>query len=313
MGLYGAQAFVAGAYGVLVIVMALDLLRIGNSGVGLLEAVSGIGSIIGAGVALVLVSRVRLGADLGFGVMLWGLPLVLIGVLPHVWVAVVGIGFLGLGNTLVDVSALTLLQRTAPPAAAARVFGLLESVLVGAVALGALVAPLLVQILGVRWAIVSVGAFLPALSMLVRPQLRAIDEGARVPAEQLEALRSVAFLALLPVREQEALAAAMSRVDLSAGATLFVQGDEGDRFYVLAEGELVVDLPEGPKVEPAPAYVGEIALLRDVPRTATVRAQTDVVLWALERDDFLGAVTGHARSSTAAEAVVASRAVVSTA
>ena len=311
--LYGAQAVVAGAYGVLVIVVALQLLGLGNSGVGLLEAVSGVGSIVGAGVVLFLIGRARLATDMNLGIFLWGAPLALIGLFPHVWLAVAAVGIVGLGNTIVDVSAITLIQRTTPDEVAGRVFGLFQSIVIGSFALGAVLAPLLVHLLGGRWAVVAVGAFLPVVSLLSWRQLAAIDEGARVPAEQLEALRSVAFLALLPVREQEALAAAMTRVDVSAGATLFEQGDEGDRFYILAEGELVVDLPEGPKVEAAPAYVGEIALLRDVPRTATVRSQTDVVLWALEREDFLGAVTGHGKSSAAAEAVVTSRAAVATA
>jgi MFS family permease len=313
LGFYGAQALVAGAYGVLVIVVALDLLGMGNSGVGVLEAVSGVGSIAGAALALLLIARARLAADLSLGVVLWGAPLILIGVFPHVWLAVVAVGIVGLGNTVVDVSAMTLLQRSTPEQVAGRVFGLLESVLIGSLALGALAAPLLVHFAGVRWAVVSVGALLPVVSALGRRQLTAIDEGARVPAEQLAALRAVAFLAFLPLREQEALAAAMTRVEVSGGQTLFELGDEGDRFYILTAGELTVELPEGPKVESAPSYVGEIALLRDVPRTASVRARTDATLWALERDDFLAAVSGHARSSTAAEAVVASRAVISTA
>jgi len=312
-GLYGAQMVVAGAYGVLVIVIALELLGMGNSGVGVLEAASGVGSVLGAGLTLLLIGRGRLAVDFGVGVAAWGAPLVLIGAFPRIWLAVLALGVVGLANTVVDVSAMTLLQRTTPDEIAARVFGLLQSVLVGALALGALAAPLLVHLVGTRWAVVSTGALLPVVSALGYRQLVAIDEGARVPAEQLAALRSVAFLAFLPLSEQEALAAAMSKVDVSAGATLFEQGDEGDRFYILTEGELVVDLPEGPKVESAPSYVGEIALLRDVPRTATVRAQSDAVLWALERDDFLGAVSGHGRSSTAAEAVVASRALASTA
>ena len=144
IGLYGAQCLVAGALGVLVIVIALDLLDLGNAGVGLLEAASGIGSIVGAGVALALVGRGRLAGDFALGIVLWGAPLVLIGAVPVTLVAVLALGVVGVGNTLVDISAMTLLQRTAPPAVAARVFGVLESVIVGGLALGALVAPALV-------------------------------------------------------------------------------------------------------------------------------------------------------------------------
>ncbi|HZT16818.1 MAG TPA: MFS transporter [Gaiellaceae bacterium] len=310
---YGAQALVAGAWGVLVIVIAIQLAGLGNSGVGILESASGIGSVVGAGLVLLLVARRRLASDLRLGVFLWGAPLVLVGLYPHAWLAIAAVGVVGLGNTIVDVAAVTLIQRTAPEEVAGRVFGVLESALIGALALGALLAPLLVRVAGERGSVIAAGALLPVVALLASRPLAAIDRGARVPAEQLEALRSVSFLAPLPLREQEALAAAMTPLELPAGATLFERGDHGDRFYVLAAGSLSIELPVGTKVEDAPGYVGEIALLRDVPRTATVRARTDATLWALERDDFLGAVTGHARSSNAAESVVASRAVVSTA
>jgi len=312
-GFYGAQALVAGAYGVLVIVIAIELVGLGNPGVGYLEAASGVGSIVGAGLMLLLVARRRLASDLRLGVFLWGAPLVLIGLYPHAWLAVAAVGVVGLGNTVVDVSAVTLIQRTAPEEVAGRVFGLLQSVVVGALALGAVLAPLLVHVAGRRAAVVATGALLPVVAALASRALTTIDRGARVPVEQLEALRSVPFLALLPLREQEALAAALARVELPAGATLFERGDEGDRFYVLTGGSVAIELPVGTKVEHAPGYVGEIALLHDIPRTATVLARTDATLWALERDDFLGAVTGHVRSSSAADAVVSSRVVVSTA
>lgn len=313
LGFYGAQALVGGAYGVLVIVIAIQMLGLGNSGVGILEAVSGVGSLVGAGVMLLLIARGRLARDMGLGVLLWGAPLVLLGLYPHVWFALIAIGLVGVGNTLTDVAAVTLIQRTAPEEVAGRIFGLLQGVVVGSLALGALLAPLAVHLVGRRGAVIAAGAMLPVVAALAARPLARIDAGARVPAEQLAALRAVGFLAALPLREQETLAAAMTRVELPAGATLFERGDAGDRFYVLAQGSLAIELPVGTKVEEAPGYVGEIALLRDVPRTASVRARTDATLWALERDDFLGAVTGHAPTSSAAEAVVSSRVVVSTA
>lgn len=312
-GVYAAQCLVGGAWGVLVIVVAIQMAHLGNAGVGYLEAASGVGSIVGAGVVLVLVARRRLASDLRLGVFLWGAPLVLIGLYPHAWVAVAAAGVVGLGNTIVDVAAVTLVQRTTPEHVSGRIFGLLQTASVGALAVGALVAPLAVHLAGRRTTLIVTGALLPVVVVLTSRALARIDHGARVPAEQLEALRSVPFLSVLPVQEQEALAAALVRVELPAGATLFERGDEGDRFYVLTAGSVAIELPVGTKVEEAPAYVGEIALLRDVPRTAAVRVTADATFWALERDDFLGAVTGHARSSTAAEAVVASRAAVSTA
>ena len=307
IGLYAAQALVAGALGVLVVVVALQVLDIGNSGVGLLEAASGIGSVVGAGVALALVGRKRLAGDFGLGIVLWGAPLVLVGAVPATWLAIVALAVVGVGNTLVDIAGLTLLQRTAPPAVAARVFGLVESALVGALALGALLAPVLVHLLGARGALIATGAFLPALAALGAPRLRAIDAAAHLPEEQLAALRAVPFLAVLPVQQLEALALAAIPVDLAAGATLFRRGEPGDRFYVLDRGAIEVELEDGAKVLTAPAYAGEIALLRDSDRTATVTVAADAHFWAIERSAFLAAVGGHTRSRSVANEVVAAR------
>jgi MFS family permease len=307
IGLYGAQLLVAGASGVLVVVVALRMLQLGSAGVGLLEAASGIGSILGAGVMLALVARKRLGANFGVGIVLWGAPLVLVGLLTNTGVAIVAWLILGLGNTLVDVSAMTLIQRATPSAVAARVFGVLESVFVGGLAVGALLAPLLVNTAGPRTALIVTGALLPALAILAWRQLRSVDEGAQVDEGTLAVLRGVPFLSPLPLQTLERLAGQVEALPLPAGATLFHRGDHGDRFYVLTHGMLAVELPDGVKREEAPAYVGEIALLHDVPRTATVRAESDSELLALGRDVFLAAVTGHATSRGIAQDLVAAR------
>jgi MFS family permease len=307
IGLVGAQCVVAGAMGVLVVVVAIDLLEMGNGGVGFLEAASGIGSLLGAAVALALVSRQKIASDFGLGIVLWGAPLVLLGIVPTTVVALFALGVSGLGNTLVDISAITLLQRTAPQAVAARVFGVLQSTIVGSLAIGMLVAPALVAALGERLSLVVTGAFLPLLALVTWRQLTAIDVGATVPAERVEALRPIPFLATLPLAAVERLASGLEPVAVPAGRELFRRGDQGDRFYVIAEGELEVVLDGHTKVEGPGAWVGEIALLRDVPRTATVRARTDARLWAMEREQFLGAVTGHQRSRDAANEVVGAR------
>jgi MFS family permease len=305
--LYGAQCFVAGALGVLEIPMALSVLETGTTGVGLLQSACGVGAIVGAALSVMLVARARLASDLGVGLVLWGVPLLVIAALPHIWVAVLALAVLGAGNSVVDITAVTLIQRTAPPAAAGRVFGVLEGMSVAMLALGALVTPPLVTAIGIRESLFAVGAILPALVVCTVPGLRAIDRGARVPPEQLEALRRVPFLAVLPVQALEGLAAQATRVDLPAGHVLFTRGDEGDSFYALEAGRLEIDLPEGVKTEEAPSYVGEIALLRNVPRTATVQALVDSTLWSLGRDAFLDAVTGHARATSRADGVVAAR------
>jgi hypothetical protein len=190
------------------------------------------------------------------------------------------------------------------------VFGLLEAVLVGALGLGSLLAPLAVAGLGTRGALYAAGTLLPVLAIVSRRALHRVDAGARVPEEQLAAIRSVPFLDVLPLQRKEALAAALERLDLPPGHTLFHRGDRGDRLYLLAEGTVEVDLEDGTKTEQAPAFVGELALLRNAARSATVRTGTAATLWTLDGEAFVAAVSGHERSRSGADAVVASRGVV---
>jgi len=307
IALYGAQCLVAGALGVFVVAIALKLLGLGTAGVGLLQAACGIGALLGAAVSLSLVSRARVATDFAVGLLIWGAPLLLIGAVPTAIIAAIALGVVGVGNTIVDISAMTLLQRAAPAEVAARVFGCLESVIVASLALGALIAPALISTIGVRGALLTMGALLPVLSILRWRSLGRIDLGATVPEERLAALRAVPFLAPLPVQTLEFLGARLEELTIAPGQTLFEAGDHGDRFYLLHEGSLEIVLPGETKIEEPPAYVGEIALLRDIPRTATVRARSAATLWALERSDFLDAVTGHARSRASADEVTVAR------
>jgi predicted MFS family arabinose efflux permease len=307
VGLYAAQALLAGAFGVLVVVTALELLHRSDSTVGLLNAAMGVGGIVGSLAAFALIGRKRLASDFGLGIVLWGAPLVAIGIWPHLWVALVALVVLGLGNTLVDVAGLTLLQRTAPPAVIGRVFGVLEMVLVAAIGLGAIITPALIDLVGTRWSLVVTGAVLPALAAVTWRQLVAIDAASAVPAELDLIVRSPIF-ASLPAPALERLASQLQPITVPAGATVVRQGDHGDRFYVVESGRLRVTVDGSPGRELGPGdSFGEIALLRDVPRTATVEAETEVRLQALEREDFLEAVTGHPPSARAADAVVGAR------
>jgi MFS family permease len=308
VGLFAAQTFVDGLLSVLIAVVALDYLSGGASTVGWLNAASGIGGLVGAGLAGVLVGRGKLAADFGLGVVLFGLPLALLASWKSEGLALVLLAGVGVGNTLADVSGMTLLQRVTPPAVVGRVFGVLESVLLLTVALGAATAPALVSVLGTRGALVVAGLFLPALVVPSFGVLRRIDDLAAGPHPDLDVLRGVPFFVSLPETALERLAAAAERVQVPAGEDVVKQGEAGDRFYVVAEGELGVSV-DGAEVATLHDgdYFGEIALLRDVPRTATVRARRDSVLVALDRDDFLTAVNGYAPSLSSAEAVVGLR------
>jgi MFS family permease len=307
IGLYSAQTVVAGAYSVLVVVVALQLLDLGNAGVGFLQAATGVGAVVGALVALALVGRRRTAADFGLGLAVFGAPLIALAALPHTWAAIVALGLLGIGNSVVDVSAVTLIQRTASPAIAGRVFGLVEAAAVGGLGVGSVLTPLLLHLVGARWTLAAAGAILPVLSLVMRRALVSIDASAVVPEEQLAAIATVPFLDVLPLQQKEALAATLERIERPAGTTLFNAGDAGDRLYILTRGTIEIELPTGPKVEEAPAFVGEIALLRDIPRTATVRVVADSTFWTLDGEHFLDAVTGHSRSRTSADTLVAAR------
>ena len=307
VGVMSAQTLVCGAFEVLLVVIAIRMLHAGNAGVGWLNAAVGVGGIVGAVVVTALAGRKRLAGDLGIGALLWGTPLVLVAVWTNLGFVLLLFAIIGMANTIVDVAGITLMQRTAADEVLARVFGVLESLMLATLAVGSLVTPAIVASLGTKTTLVVVGAVLPALLLPAWPTLRRVDASARIP-QGLEPLRAVSIFAPLPEPVLERLAASAAALSVAAGETVFAQGDRGDRFYVIESGraEVVVD-GAAPKALGPGDFFGEIALLRDVPRTATVRAAEELRLYAIERDDFIAAVTGHAPSLAAAESVVATR------
>lgn len=307
VGLYGAQTLLAGIMRVLVVVTALEILDLGPSGVGFLNSADGVGALAAFLVLLGTMTSGRLTGVFGLGILLWGVPLVVLGLRPSVPLALVSFGVVGVGNILVDVAGLTLVQRLAPDAVRARVFGVLETVFLATVGLGALLAPLLMSAFGSRGALIAAGGGLVAVVLLLWRPLARVEVPPLVPESELTLLRSTTIFAPLPEVTLEQLASQLSRVRLDAGDVVFRRGDPGDRFYVVDSGELTVE-PEGrpPVTIGRGEYFGEVALLRDIPRTATVTARTEAVLFALEPDVFIAAVTGHAPSAEAADAVVAS-------
>ena len=307
-GLWATHWLVAGAVHVLLVAAALELLDLGESGVGLLSAAIGVGGVVGAFVALGLVGPDRLAINFATGLIIRGSALALIGVWPEPAVAYTLLFINGIGNTIIDASGSTLLQRMVGDEVRARVFGALQGILILGLGIGTILTPVVIVIAGVRGALIITGALLAGLTLLSLPALRRVRPPLPVPAETLELVRSVPIFTPLPESTLEQVAGKLTTVKHPAGTTVFRQGDAGDRYYLVEEGrvDVTVDGRVANSLERGEGF-GEIALLRDVPRTATVTATTDVTLHALERDDFITAVTGHSDSSEAAETVVADR------
>ena len=309
VSLFIAQTFVAGALGVLTVVLATTELGLGPSAVGYLNSAIGIGGIVGSVGSVAIVGHRKLASVFGFGVILWGIPLVLIGAHPSLALALVLLAVLGFGNTFVDVAGLTLLQRAVPDRVLARVTGTLESLILASVAAGALVAPFIVQAIGVRWTFAAFGCVLPVAAAISWRRLSILDTGPGAQlGERLRLLEGVPLMSPLPAAQLEAIANDLEEVEVAGGTSLFRLGDPGDRFWIVASGEIVITPADRePVTLSAGDSFGEIALLRDVPRTASADALTEARLYGLERDLFIGAVTGHADSSAAAEATIATR------
>jgi MFS family permease len=309
VALFTAQTFVAGAVSVFIVVMSIQILGLGEGGVGYLNSAFGVGALVGGIIAFGLTGVRRLSPSFLIGVVLWGAPLALLTLSSSTAYAVVLFGVMGIGNSLVDVSGFTLVQRAVPDNVLARVFGVIMMLWMVSVGVGAAVTPQLISWLGMTHALLVTGLGLVAVVVAFAPRVVSIDASAAPPDEdELRLLGTVPIFAPLAGATLEHLVGRLVPVVIEPGTEIVKQGDAGDRFYVVAEGELEVTADGEPRPPlGAGDYFGEIALLRDVPRTASVTARTRAVLYALDRDDFLAAVTGYAPSAEAAERVVSAR------
>jgi MFS family permease len=308
IGLFSVQTLVAGMFNVLVVVLAIEVLDLGTPGVGLLDGAVGVGALLAVFVAAGIAARGRLATSFGAGLLLWGLPLVLVALVPETAVVVALLLLVGVGNTLVDVAGITLMQRSAPDAVLGRVFGAFEALVVATMGIGSLLAPLLVAAFGAEWALAITGLVLPLVLVPLWRPLVAVDAAADVPEAAVALLAGVPIFAPLPRPELERLALALTDVHAEAGAAVITQGDAGDRFYVIREGtaEVMVDGERVRTLDAGDSF-GEIALVRDIPRTATVRAVTDLELSALQRDVFVGTLSRHPASAESVGSIVAAR------
>lgn len=303
-----AQTFVRGALLVLVVVIALDVLDLGNGAVGWLNAAIGAGGLIGGALAARLAHLTRLGRCFVLGVALWGLPLVALGAHPVTAIAYVALVIVGAGNAIEDAGMFTLLPRLLGNRNAGPGMGALELVGLTGLGAGSLAAPAISSWLGPRGALVAIGGTLAALASAYVVRFVQIDRATPVPGPEIALLRGLAMFAPLPVASVDQLATVLERHEFVAGEAVMREGDPGDRFHIIVDGRAHVTV-SGRSVRylgPGDCF-GEIALLRDVPRTATVTATETLHTVALARADYLAAVTGNRISAQAAQDLAAER------
>jgi MFS family permease len=305
---FGLLVFFEGAADVLVVIVALDLLGLGGGSVGYLNAAWGIGAVLAAPLLALLLEQRRLAAGLVAGAFLTGAAMML----PAIWVVALA-AYLswagqGLGYEFVNVAARTLLQRLGSDEVLARVVGTLETLRFVAMAAGSIAAPALVSLLGIEGTLIAFGATLPLYALLRWSRLRSFEIGSPVDEQHFRLLRANPIFAPLPVDRLERISRNLDTVRAAAGEEVITQGEVGDRFYLIESGEVeVIENGSFRRRESAGESFGEIALLHDVRRTASVRATRETNLLALDREHFLNAVTGHRRSHEAASGIASDR------
>jgi len=307
LALLTADAVVVGALDLLVVILALTVLGRPPSWAGYLEFAFGAGAVLAATVSALLVGR-RLGGPILAAALGLSGALAVIAFGPGLAGTVILLAVAGAGHLLLEVATRTLLQRSVPPRLIGRIFGVLEGFTMAGLAIGALLVPALAHLGGSRLAVLGVAAVLPLAAVAGGRAVFRLDAGTAVPVVEIALLRSLPLFAELPAPAIEGLAAALRPVRLEAGAVLIRQGDPGDAYFAIAAGELDAE-QDGHFLG---RYgrgdgVGEIALLRAVPRTATVTAHTAATVYQLDRDLFLTAVLGHAPTRRQAEDIAAAR------
>jgi len=306
-GVYCAQTVVAGASIAFGVAIAVEMTDFGSRGVGYLDSAFGVGALLGGLVAIGRASSRKLASDFGVGVIFWALPLLLAAAWPQTLPAFAAMLIIGAANPIVDVNASTILQRLTPDAVLGRVFGALETGLITAMALGSIAMPLLIEWIGLRWSLVAMALAITVVVVPAMVPLRRLDGRLGEP-EGLVMLRQIPLFAPLEPKSLERVAQQLIRLEVHAGDAVIREGEEGDRFYLVESGRVSASFQGEFLSTAGPGDpFGEIALLRDVPRTATVVADEASVLLALERDDFLNAVTGNSEVSSRADDLIARR------
>ncbi len=308
VGLFISQVVVRGALTVLLVSTAIDLLGIGDSGVGYLNAAIGAGGLVGALLAMSLLAGRSLAVSFAASLATWGAPIAVMGLVPNPALAFAMAGIIGAANAAIDVAGYTLLARSVPNEVRGRVFGVLQSLAGFGIALGAILAPLLVDLVGLQGALVITGLVLPVLALLSFPSVRRAEAAAVLPERELAAMRRLPMFAPLPLTALELLARSLDPVSFGAGERIITQGEAGDCFYLIESGSVAI-IHDGHREATLGAGdgFGEIALLSDRPRTATVEVTHPLTGYRLPREAFLEAVTGTPHSAIAADQLMEKR------
>jgi len=306
VGLLSMRMLVLGALDVLYVLLALEVLGTGEPGAGVLNAAMGLGTVAGGVLTFALAGRRRLAPALAGGAMIVGLALVVLAGTSSAAAAAALLAVTGIGFAIVDVTGRTMLQRVAQDRVLARLLGALEGIGMASLAVGSILVPVLVGLWSIPVALVALGLVFPVAIGVTWIRLRTIDVRAHIPVREVVLLRQNPVLSPLPAPQLESVARQVRWLTFESGEVIIAEGDQGDRYYVLASGTVRITQAERFLRDLATAGdgFGEIALLRDIPRTATATASEPVVVIALERTDFLQAVTGHEQARAASNVVV---------
>ncbi len=303
--LYTFYFVLIGALDVLCVILAVDYLHMGPGGPGFLNAALGGGALLAGFVTAFLIGRRHLANTLTVALSIAVVALALIAAIPRVAPAIVLIGTVGLAGAVFDVSGRTLLQRSAPSDAIAGSFSILEALMDSGLALGAVLVRVAIAIGGLKAALFAPAVIAFLLVAVLWRRIQRIDGSATVPQVEIQLLRSISIFAALPAPSLEGIARDLRPLTVSEGTVVIKQGDRGDCYFAVSEGELAIS-QDGQLLQMVSRGdgFGEIALIRDVPRQATVTAATAASLYTLDRELFVQVVTGHAMAISAVGRII---------
>jgi CRP-like cAMP-binding protein len=288
----GLRTFVRGMWLAVAVIASIRLLHAGSAGVGLLMLAAGVGSLIAAPLSSLLLRRARVGTPAVVALVACGLPLAVVAGVPVFNLALAVVVAWGAGMALADITTTSIVYRLVETPMAPRVTGIIESTKLALEGLGGFLAPVLVLLIGVRGALWVAAVPLPLVAVTGWRMLHRMDANAGERAQLLELVHRVHWLHSLDVPSLENLVGRLAPVFVPAGGTDVVrQGDDGSLFYIVVSGnaEVLVNGFVVGAMSRGDSF-GERALLRDVPRMATVRSLSPMRLLALSRENFLAAV-----------------------